>query len=82
MGADCFSVLVRRESARGARVFQLVAGSHVQLNGLGFLGGERYEYPVSAEKACSRTPHIVLEDFRGDAKINGVDENVVAGADQ
>jgi DUF4097 and DUF4098 domain-containing protein YvlB len=50
----------------------------VQLNGLGFLGGERYEYPVSADKACSRTPHIVLEDFRGDAKINGVD----AGTDQ
>ena len=52
----------------------------VQWNGLGFLGGERYEYPVSAEKACSRTPHIVLEDFRGDAKINGVD--AAAGADQ
>ncbi len=52
----------------------------VQLNGLDFLGGERYEYPVSAEKACSRTPHIVLEDFRGDAKINGVD--AAAGADQ
>ena len=50
----------------------------VQLNGLGFLGGERYEYPVSAERACSRTPHIVLEDFRGDAKINGVD----TGADE
>jgi len=50
----------------------------VQLNGLGFLGGERFEYPVSAEKACSHTPHIVLEDFRGDAKINGVD----AGADE
>ena len=50
----------------------------VQLNGLGFLGGERYEYPVSAERACSRTPHIVLEDFRGDAKINGVD----AGANE
>jgi DUF4097 and DUF4098 domain-containing protein YvlB len=52
----------------------------VQLNGLDFLGGERYEYPVSAEKACSRAPHIVLEDFRGDAKINGVD--AAAGADQ
>jgi DUF4097 and DUF4098 domain-containing protein YvlB len=55
-----------------------------QLNGLGFLGGERYEYPVSAEKSCSRTPRIVLEDFRGDAKINGVEAAVVAGgsADQ
>ena len=52
----------------------------VQLNGLDFLGGERYEYPVSAEKACSRTPHILLEDFRGDAKINGVD--AAAGADE
>lgn len=52
----------------------------VQLNGLGFLGGERYEYPVSADKACSRTPHIVLEDFRGDAKINGVE--AAGGADQ
>jgi len=49
----------------------------VQLNGLEFLGGERYEYPVSAEKACSRTPHILLEDFRGDAKINGLDVDQV-----
>lgn len=55
----------------------------VQWNGLGFLGGERYEYPVSAEKACSRTPRIVLEDFRGDAKIIGVDAAVAGGgADQ
>ena len=52
----------------------------VQLNGLDFLGGERYEYPVSAAKACSRSPHIVLEDFRGDAKINGVD--AAAGTDE
>jgi DUF4097 and DUF4098 domain-containing protein YvlB len=51
-----------------------------QWNGLGFLGGERYEYPVSGDKACSRTPHVVLEDFRGDAKINGVD--AASGADQ
>lgn len=56
----------------------------VQWNGLGFLGSERYEYPVSGEKICSRTPHIVLEAFRGDAKINGVDAAVTAGggADQ
>ena len=52
----------------------------VELNGFGFLGGERYEYPVSADKACSRMPHIVLENFRGDAKINGVDAS--AGADE
>lgn len=46
---------------------------HIQLGGLDLLGGERFEYPVNAEKACSRMPHIVIEDFRGDAKINGMD---------
>ena len=46
---------------------------HIQLGGLDFLGGERYEYPLSGEKASSRAPHVLIEDFRGDAKINGVD---------
>ncbi|MEO8049202.1 MAG: DUF5668 domain-containing protein, partial [Acidobacteriota bacterium] len=51
-----------------------------QWNGLDFFGGERFEYPVSANKACSRTPHIVLENFRGDAKIIGIDPAL--GADE
>jgi DUF4097 and DUF4098 domain-containing protein YvlB len=34
--------------------------------------GEPHEYPLSAEKMCSPTPHIVIEDFRGDAHITGV----------
>ena len=46
---------------------------HVQLGSLDLFDGERYEYPLSAEKACSRAPHVMLEDFRGDAKISGVD---------
>ncbi len=47
---------------------------HIQLDGLDlFDGGERYEYPLSGEKASSHAPHVLLEDFRGDAKINGVD---------
>jgi DUF4097 and DUF4098 domain-containing protein YvlB len=52
---------------------------HIQLQGLDLFDGERYEYPLSAEKASSRAPHILIEDFRGDAKINGVDS--ASGAD-
>ena len=52
---------------------------HVQIEGLDLFGGERYEYPLSAEKASSRAPHVLIEDFRGDAKINGVDSP--SGAD-
>ena len=52
---------------------------HVQFNGFDVFDGERYEYPVSEEKACSKTPHVLIEDFRGDAKINGID--AAAGAD-
>jgi hypothetical protein len=50
---------------------------HIQLDGLDLFDGERYEYPVSGEKAASHAPHVLLEDFRGDAKINGVDTDSV-----
>ena len=39
--------------------------------------GERYDYPVNAERASSKTPHIVIEDFRGDVQIIGSDSDVV-----
>ena len=44
----------------------------IQLGGLDFFG-EPHDYPLSAEQACSRTPHIILEDFRGDAHFSGTD---------
>jgi DUF4097 and DUF4098 domain-containing protein YvlB len=50
---------------------------HIQLEGLDLFDGERYEYPLSGEKSASHAPHILLEDFRGDAKINGVDADSV-----
>jgi DUF4097 and DUF4098 domain-containing protein YvlB len=50
---------------------------HIQLDGLDLFEGERYEYPLSGEKAASHAPHVLLEDFRGDAKINGVDVDSV-----
>ena len=27
---------------------------------------------MSGERDCSRTPHILIEDFRGDAHVSGV----------
>ena len=50
---------------------------HIQLDGLDLFDGERYEYPLSGEKAVAHTPHVLLEDFRGDAKINGFDAESV-----
>lgn len=39
--------------------------------------GERYDYPVSAEKPASKTPRIVIEDYRGDLEITGSDVDAV-----
>jgi DUF4097 and DUF4098 domain-containing protein YvlB len=39
--------------------------------------GERFDYPVSAEKAASKTPRIVIEDFRGDLQVIGSDSDAV-----
>ena len=66
-------------SLHTARGFSNWWPDHVQIEGLDLFGGERYEYPLNAEKASSRAPHVLIEDFRGDAKINGVDS--AAGAD-
>ncbi len=35
--------------------------------------GESYDYPISVEKASSKTPRIMLESFRGNAHIVGAD---------
>ena len=39
--------------------------------------GERYDYPVHAEKPSSKSPHIVIDDFRGDLQIVGSDADVL-----
>lgn len=48
----------------------------IELGGLDMFG-ETYEYPLSAEKPASKTPHIVIESFRGNARITGTDTDVV-----
>ena len=39
--------------------------------------GESYEYPISAGKASSKTPQVVIESFRGNARITGADADSV-----
>jgi DUF4097 and DUF4098 domain-containing protein YvlB len=39
--------------------------------------GESYEYPLSGEKPASKTPRVVIESFRGNARITGTDSEVV-----
>lgn len=39
--------------------------------------GESYEYPISGEKKTEKAPHIVIENFRGNARIVGADTDEV-----
>jgi len=32
---------------------------------------EHYEYPVNVDRAVSKTPHVTIDDFRGDVTITG-----------
>jgi DUF4097 and DUF4098 domain-containing protein YvlB len=35
--------------------------------------GESHEYPLAAEKQTSKAPRVIIESFRGNARITGVD---------
>jgi hypothetical protein len=39
--------------------------------------GESFEYPISGEKAVSKTPRVIIESFRGNARITGSDASTV-----
>ncbi len=39
--------------------------------------GESFEYPIAGEKPAGKTPRIIIESFRGNARITGVDSNSV-----
>src|SRR5579871_5504098 len=43
--------------------------------------GERFEYPVAAERATTKSPRVVIESFRGDARIVGREAGRDAGKD-
>src|SRR5579883_1364843 len=48
----------------------------VELGGLEIFG-ESYDYPITAEMPSQRSPLIVIESFRGNARITGSDEAMV-----
>ncbi len=50
--------------------------SGISVGGLDMFG-ENYEYPIAGEKPSSKTPHVVIESFRGNARITGVDATTV-----
>src|SRR5579862_170016 len=48
----------------------------IELGGLDVFG-ESYDYPISGEKSSVKTPHVVIENFRGNARITGTDSATV-----
>jgi hypothetical protein len=47
-----------------------------QLGGLDVFG-ESFDYPIAAEKPTSKTPHVLIESFSGNARIIGMDTQEV-----
>jgi hypothetical protein len=47
-----------------------LTGSRIELGGLDIFG-ESYDYPVAAEKPSTKDPRIIIENFRGNARITG-----------
>jgi DUF4097 and DUF4098 domain-containing protein YvlB len=41
--------------------------------------GESYDFPVNAERSSTKTPRVVIESFRGNARIIGVDQSSGSG---
>jgi DUF4097 and DUF4098 domain-containing protein YvlB len=48
----------------------------LELGGLDVFG-ESYDYAIDGEKASGKTPHVVIESLRGNARITGTDANTV-----
>ena len=51
-------------------------GSRIELGGLDIFG-ESYDYPLSAEKASGKAPRVIIETFRGNARITAGDVSSV-----
>ncbi len=48
----------------------------IELGGLDVFG-ESYDYAINGEKPSAKSPHVVIESFRGNARITGTDANTV-----
>jgi DUF4097 and DUF4098 domain-containing protein YvlB len=42
--------------------------------------GESYDYPANGERSSTKTPRVVIESFRGNARIIGVDSGSGSGS--
>lgn len=69
-------LIIFGSSVHAVRGFSTWWPRNVTVGGLDMFG-ESYEYPISGEKATSGNPHVVIENFRGSAKITGGDANTV-----
>jgi DUF4097 and DUF4098 domain-containing protein YvlB len=49
---------------------------NVMVGGLDMFG-ESFEYPIEGQKQASKNPRVVIESFRGNAKITGADTDTV-----
>jgi len=63
-------------SVHAVRGFSTWWPRNVTVGGLDMFG-QSYEYPITGEKSTSKNPHVVIESFRGNAKITGVDGDAV-----
>ena len=53
-----------------------LTGSRIELGGLDIFG-ESYDYTLAAEKPAAKTPRVIIESFRGNARITGADVQTV-----
>jgi DUF4097 and DUF4098 domain-containing protein YvlB len=50
--------------------------SRFEMGGLDIFG-DSFDYPITSEKPASTAPQIILESFRGNARISGTDDTTV-----
>jgi len=63
-------------SLHAVRGFNTWWPRNVTIGGLDMFG-ESYEFPIDGQKQVSKTPRVVLESFRGNARITGADTDTV-----
>ncbi len=63
-------------SLHAVRGFNTWWPRNVTIGGLDMFG-DSYEFPIDGQKQASKTPRVVLESFRGNARITGADTDTV-----
>src|SRR5580692_759492 len=63
-------------SLHAVRGFNTWWPRNVTIGGLDMFG-ESYDFPIDGQKPASKTPRVVLESFRGNARITGADTDTV-----